>query len=412
MVMTHTYAKKFESYVIDVRRDLHKIPELSWQEEKTLDYIRRELQEIATQSRFPLHIEERKGGIWVDLDIDPSYKRLLFRADIDALPIQEETGLPFASRHPGCMHACGHDTHTAMLLGACKAIVTGDLPLVHNIRFVWQRAEENAWTTSGGEVLASEGVCDGVDAAYALHIGATFEAGRFYSKPGVGLANAAHLNIEIRCPGGHTMHPHGGANAIDVATDIHLALRGLPLRIVGPLHPVSFVPTMSQSGSAPNIMPNKAVLFYSLRNILSESDRDRLVEAIREKVASVTKTYGGTAVSDFTFYPGFPPLINDPDAYAATRDTLEGHRLKTGLAEITFAGEDFAYYLKKRPGAFWTLGARQGEAWDHHTSLFNPDERQFVKGVEFWLALATTACVAGDWDRSGAEQSELLRINT
>jgi amidohydrolase len=382
-------SKCMEAYTIGVRRILHSMPELGWEEEKTLSYIITQIQAIAATSDLRISLEIKEGGIWVDVDVDPHKPRLLFRADVDALPIEEETGLPFASKHPGVMHACGHDCHSAMLLGALKAIGESLIIPELNLRFVWQRSEEYTSYRSGGKTLVKEGVCEDVDAAFALHISSIETAGLFSSKPGIFMANSAQIQFGIVCSGGHVMRPEIGSNAIYIMNDIQNALRGFEGLFFPPNEPIAFVPSIARAGGAANIRPAHADMCFAIRNFLTTDKRAKFVQAVKEKILTIAKSYPTGDLSYFTFHEGYPPLSNDDNEYRRVDDLLTDQGFKTKQSGLVFAGEDFSYYLKEVPGSFWVLGARQEPAWDHHTSRFNPDERYLWQGVAFWLALAT-----------------------
>ncbi|MCI5051794.1 MAG: M20 family metallopeptidase [Simkaniaceae bacterium] len=375
-----------ESYTIDIRRKLHEIPELSWEEEKTLELIHSEIEKILSQSPFDHSIEVKKGGIVVDINIDPKLPRRLLRADCDALPIEEKTHLPYSSKNPGVMHACGHDCHSAMLLGALKGLSKPK----YNLRFVWQRAEEQCFPMSGGCTLVKkENLLDGVDEVYGLHIISNYQKGTFYSAPTKLMANSGFFEMRIETAGGHVMNPHIEANAIDVSVDIHTALRGLPVRVLGPIEQVSFVPTISKAGQTANIRPSSVDLCYSFRNFSDHDNRKKFVHALQERVENIINGYSNAKLTKFEFIEGYPPVINDPESYEKVNEALLKAGYKTELQSPLFCGEDFAYYLEKRPGAFWLLGAKQGEGWDHHTPLFNPDESAMIHGVNYWLSLSS-----------------------
>jgi len=386
-----TISKHYQDYVTQVRRHLHQYPELGWQEKKTLSFLQNEVSQIVKKSRFSWSIEEKKGGLVVDITHNPTYDTILLRADIDALPIQEETGLSFTSKHPGIMHACGHDCHAAILLGALKAICEHTLPLQHNLRFVWQRAEENLLTDSGAAALIQEGVLKNIAKVYGLHITSKEDLGCFVSRPGPLMSNSTHIRFKIKCLGGHVMNPDKGSNAIDIMTDIHSHLRGLILSLLGPKEPVSFVPSVSHAGMAPNIMPSQAYAIYSFRNFLSLEKRNRFIHQLKERVLSLIRLYADASLESFECCPGYPILENHPDDYELSRQMLLDNGCHVATTRLMFSGEDFSYYLQKCPGCFWLLGAAQGACYDHHTSFFSPSEEVFWQGVLFWLTLATSA---------------------
>lgn len=381
-------AKSYQDYTVQIRRHLHQYPELSWQETQTIAFLKKEVQKICQATYLDTHLEEKKGGLVLDITIDPSFDRIMFRADIDALPIQEQTGLSFQSQHDGIMHACGHDCHAAMLLGGLKALCEHPLTLKHNLRFVWQRAEENPLTDSGAKTLIQEDVLKDISKVYGLHITSRESLGAFVSKPGPLMSNSAHIHFKIKCMGGHVMNPDQGSNAIDIITDIHTHLRGLVLSSLGPKEPISFVPSVSHAGSASNIMPNQGHATYSFRNFLSYEHREQFVKMLKERILSLIHLYPDAELQSFEFYPGYPVLENNMEEYELSHKLLLEHGFNSLIPKLMFSGEDFAYYLQERPGCFWLLGAAQGPQFDHHTSLFNPNEEALWMGVCFWMLLA------------------------
>lgn len=384
----HEISKYFEPYTISLRHKLHEIPELGWEEEKTLQLIQKELEISISESERKFEVTKASGGIWVDYEVDPSLPWVLFRADIDALPIQEETNLPFQSKHPGKMHACGHDCHTAMLLAAFKAFTKDLIRPFANIRFVWQRAEEFSMQKSGGRLLVDEGVCENIDHVYGLHIAATLSPGKFYSRPGTMMANTDQIKFSIECSGGHVMRPDLGSNAIYIMNDILNSLRGYEGIFFSPQEPIAFVPSISQSGVAANVRPNQADMCFALRNFQSPQRVKDFVCSVEERVRSITSTYNTARITSFEHIEGYPMLQNDPDSVRHVQTALNMANIDTEEAELMFSGEDFTYFLQEKPGSFWCFGARQGQAWDHHTAKFNPDERYLHLGVSFWMILS------------------------
>ncbi len=379
-------AHTLEAEAIEIRRHLHMYPELSWKEDATLLYLKEKIEDLKKNALYLILVEEKKGGLIVDLEIDSSFKRLLFRADIDALPITEETNLPFSSQHSGVMHACGHDMHASMLYGALKACAHHKLPLKYNLRFVFQRAEEVE--LSGGKSLVEAGACEGVDKVFGLHISSTTKLGLLMSNPGQMLANPCNFSFTIKALGGHVSSPHEGSNAIDIATDIHLFLRNYIQNHVAMKERVCLVPSISQAGVACNVMPGHAFLCYSLRNFLQGSEKKELLNKIQQHLHSVAKLYEATKIENFVINDGFPILENNKKVFNESFNLLKSFGLQVGQIPSMFAGEDFAYFLAEKPGCFWMLGAKQGHGYSHHTSQFNPDEKAIAQGILFWLLLA------------------------
>ena len=381
-------AKSLEVYTINLRRAFHKIPEPSWKEEKTLALLKSELSKIILKSIYPTKIVEAKGGLWVDLIVDRSLPWILFRADLDALPIEEETGLPFSSVHKGYMHACGHDCHTAMLLASFHAIATCMIVPKSNIRFVWQRAEECGESPSGGSLLVQEGVCNNIDFVYGLHVSSTLESNAFYSRQTLMMANSCYIEFTIICSGGHVMRPDLVSNAISLMGDVLNHFKGFEKLYFGPDELVAFVPSIATAGTKSNIRPNSAHFCFAIRNFLPEAKRNAFIKAIKEKLETITLLYPSAHLASFDFTPGYPALYNDPENHLFVERALQEQEFKTLDSPLLFAGEDFSFYLQQTPGSFWLLGAKQDPIFDHHTAKFNPDESTLYQGVAFWLTLA------------------------
>lgn len=380
----------------EYREHLHRNPELRWEENNSLAFVEETLRSFRQDSVLPA---ERviiqsclTGGLILDIIFPDTTTWLGCRADIDALPIHEETGLPFTSRFPGKMHACGHDLHSGWLLAAAKAVLEGAVQPKHNLRFVWQRAEENPITESGGARLVREGLCTGIDHFVGLHVLATGERGKFLSREGTMLANSDRLQITIKCRGGHIAFPSRGSNAIDIATDIHIALRGLAARYFSPNEPRAFAPCVTNSGTASNVRPSECVIWYGNRHYLEESGRQRWEGAIERTVRAVVAQYPDASVS-IDFVHGHPALVNDAESVRFVNKALHNNGLATGVTEQIAGGEDFAHIIKAaQAGSFWYLGAAQDELGDdspdHHEPKFNPAD-VYEEAITFWLSLMT-----------------------
>ncbi len=376
------------------RRALHRIPEVRWEESQTLATIRSVAEALVSASplRDKVEMGDWKGGLVIDVTAAPGAGRILFRADVDGLEIREDTGLPYASEHPGFMHACGHDMHAAMLLGALAAICRSAEPPGTNLRCVFQRAEENPVTQSGGACLVSEGVLQGVTEAHALHVWATSPLGRFESRPGAAFGNSDRLRILIETSGGHVATPGAGVNALDIVTDILIGLREYGEHTLGPKGSFSLAPAIVKAGTASNVRPATAEMWFAARNLLPPGERARFHEALTDRVHAIAARYRDPRLKvTVNVIRGHPMLENSVGPYERVRHTLERAGMTTAVGEPLLAGEDFAYYLEAQggvPGALWLLGANQPACGDLHTPKFNPDERALEYGVLFWLLLA------------------------
>ena len=381
-------AKNQEDYIIKIRRQLHQYPELSWKENNTLKLIKKEIASILKNKTAQIKsysVKNTKGGIWVDININKKLDRLLFRADIDALPIQEKTKLSFESKNKNVSHGCGHDVHTAMLLGALRAIVTDPkcTVLKHNLRFVFQRAEEypNKKGMQGAEEIIKENVLQGVNEVYALHTAFSKKPGTFYSKPGPAMASSDEIEIKIETSGGHAAMPERGQSALKLAIKIIEESE----KYCRKNDKVVFEPTIFNSGDVANIIPSKSTITYSLRTFLVELELKKFLKKFESKVKNIDKT---AKIIFNRNYPS-PSLINTDKYYKKSRAILLKAKLKLEKDKKMFVSDDFAYYLQKCPGTYWALDVWQKNSGPHHSPNFNPDEKIFWKGVLFWVLLAT-----------------------
>ncbi len=391
-------------FVMTTREWLHQNPATRWEEDTRLDYVARGIVPTSNKYRTVQVLPEFTGGLVVDVTfhhIRPDRDRIMLRADIDSLPITEATGLPFASQRTGLMDACGHDIHSAALLGAYHALVDGaQLRPMSNLRFVWERAEENPGTDprpeSGAEVLIGEGVLDGISAVYGLHIWNSPQTGTpgvFMSRPGGFLGNSGRLMFTVNGTGGHVAMPHGKVNALRVAHAIQSRLDTFIAHNIAPTDPAALEPTGIQAGKgleSSNIMPSAATMTYGFRTALPRHEHEWLIKQVVEQARTVAEA-NGALLSDIKIVGGHPALINTHDEYHWVAGTLRQQGEETEEHPIVLGGESFAHYLYRKPGAFWMLGSHgSNSGGDHHTPTFNPNPDVFHKMVKYWLVLATS----------------------
>lgn len=379
----------FESYAIKAYRQLHRIPELGMEESLTYALIVKKLRVLLKHATLPFSIREAKGGIIVDLPglVEGPFK--LFRADIDGLPIDERTNLPFTSKHPGFMHACGHDGHSAMLLAYLRVATSHpDLRPLSPIRLIWQRSEERGPRYSGALKLIEEGVLENVSHVYALHLNSLGQLGDFLSKPGPFLAATGELFIEIGAQGGHVMRQDIYPSALDIATQITLHLNTWRHHLPSPFQECRIIPTVLQTGDAVNIRPSQAKLALAIRHYMEEKEENTLLILIKHEIEKLLSGAPKTRLIRFDFEPGYRPTVNTPSEFTTLYETLNQ---TSGVCKETnplYAGEDFGYFLAKRPGCYFQLGAQLGDGVDHHSPYFVIDEAALIKGVAFWLFLS------------------------
>jgi hippurate hydrolase len=306
------------------------------------------------------------------------------RADMDALPIHEETGLPFASEVDGKMHACGHDGHTSMLVGAAHALCGMRERLNGTVKFFFQPAEEGG---GGGRVMVEEGVADDVDSVFALHLWPGLPFGTAATKAGPIMAAADSFEMTVRGRGGHGAFPHQTADAVVMAAQIVTALQTLVSREVDPVEPAVVTVGEIGAGSAFNIIPETARLGGTVRT-LDEDLRRRMPERIEQLARGIAQGMRGDAELAYNF--SYPVTLNDGGAAQAALGVigeLFGEENTLELANPAMGGEDFAFFLEKIPGAFIWLGVGEDVSY-LHTPTFAFDEEILPQGSALLTALA------------------------
>lgn len=363
--------------VIEWRRHLHSHPELSHMEYQTTEFLASVLKDHGMEPQlFP------GTGLMVDIGPEDD-SRLAFRADIDALPLTESTGLPFASEVPGVAHSCGHDVHTVIALALACALNTVELPL--GIRVIFQPAEE---VMSGGatDVIAHGGL-DGVDAIYAIHVEPKLKVGRIGVRAGAITSASDVIEIRVKGEGGHSARPHLAADVVYALGKLVVDLPGLLSRRIDPRTGTVLVFGTINAGYAPNAIPGSGSVTGTLRTADISTWRD-----MRPLIAElVEQVLAPTGVSHELIYnPGVPPVLNDDVATAllasAARDIDPQSVVQ---APQSSGGEDFSWYLEHVPGSMARLGcwSGQGTKQDLHQSDLVVDERAIGVGVRLFGAL-------------------------
>jgi hippurate hydrolase len=370
--------------IIALRRDIHREPELGFDTERTAQKV------LAALDGLPLDIETgvARNGIVATL-WGGEGPTVALRADMDALPIEEETGLPFSSEIEGRMHACGHDGHTSMLVGAAHALSQRDLRdrLNGTVKFVFQPAEEGG---GGGRVMVDEGVADDVASIFALHLWPGLPFGKVATKAGPIMAAADAFEMEIRGSGGHGAMPHLAADAVVIAAQVVTTLQTVVSREVDPVEPAVLTVGEIGAGTAFNIIPEKARLGGTVRT-LNPDLRERMPGRIEALARGVAKGMRGDANLDYTF--SYPVTVNEEaaaDRVLEVAEDLFGAESVLELPNPSMGAEDFAFYLEKVPGAFIWLGIGE-EVSGLHTPKFAFDEKVLPRGSALLAALALEA---------------------
>jgi amidohydrolase len=370
--------ESFGEKIVALRRDIHREPELGFDTEKTSEKV------LAALEGLPLEIETGIAQNGIVATLRGEGPTVVLRADMDALPIEEDTGLPFASEIEGRMHACGHDAHTSMLVGAAHALSGMRDRLNGTVRFVFQPAEEGG---GGGKVMVEEGVADDVSSIFALHLWPGLPFGKVATKAGPIMAAADAFEMEIKGSGGHGAMPHLAADAVVIAAQVVTALQTVVSREVDPVEPAVLTVGEIGAGTAFNIIPEKARLGGTVRTLNADL-RERMPERIEEIARGVARGMRGDADLDYNF--SYPVTVNDEGAASralGVAEKLFGGESVLELPDPSMGAEDFAYFLEKVPGAFIWLGVGE-DVSGLHTPQFAFDEEVLPRGSALLAALA------------------------
>lgn len=373
-------AEQALDYIVEQRRWCHQNPELSLEEVQTTEHIAAELQKMGYTEiqRFPDHTglcAMLRGG-----KAEKACRTVALRADIDALPVEEKTGLPFASRNKGVMHACGHDCHIAMMLGTLQILrhMTDD---IHGeIRIVFQPSEENG---QGAKMMIGTGVCEGVDGAFAMHIWSEVDAGTVSCEPGPRMANTDWFRVDVRGTSCHGAMPQRGHDAIMVAAEIVNALQTIVAREISPYEPAVVTVGELHGGTARNVIAGSAYLTGTVRTY-SEAAHNVVPDHIRRIVEHTAAALGAEAeLTDYTI--ANYKVENEPTASERCHTAVVKLLGEEGVGHYrgTLSGEDFSEYLRRVPGMLAFLGCRNpaiGATYAQHSCFYKIDETVLAKG--------------------------------
>ncbi|WP_145036416.1 amidohydrolase [Paenibacillus sp. Y412MC10] len=364
---------------IEIRRHLHRYPELSNEEFETTQLIRGWLEEAGIRvAGYPLGT-----GVIAEVGGFQEGPIIALRADIDALPVQEETGLPYASTISGKMHACGHDFHTAALIGTAYALKQREQELRGTVRLIFQPAEEKA---KGAKQVIDSGALEGVQAIFGMHNKPDLPVGTIGIKEGPLMAAADGFVVEVAGKGSHAAVPEAGLDPIVTASHIITALQSIVSRNVSPLKSTVISVTKLHSGTAWNVIPDKALLEGTIRTF-DDDVRHQVLERFGQVVQGVAAAFGATAA--VRWIEGPPPVHNDRKlaelGYAAAAEA--GYEAVIPVPSP--AGEDFAVYQREVPGLFVFMGTAGTQEWHH--PAFDLDERAIPVSIDFFTRLAERA---------------------
>ncbi len=373
--------------MVEWRRHLHRHPELSFQEAQTKAYIVRQLEQL---------------GVPVDGSIQSGYSvvaiieggqpgpTIALRADIDALPIEDEKSCEYRSTAEGVMHACGHDAHTATLLGVAAYLAERRSSLRGNVKLLFQAAEEVS--PGGAKPLIEAGVLKEVDAVYGVHLWTPFPSGHIYTRPGPFMAAADEFQLTILGRGGHGGLPHQTTDSILIASHLVVNLQSIVSRNIDPTEAAVISVGAIKGGAAFNVIAERTSLLGTVRTFEAEV-RDYTERRIQEVAEATCAMFGAQVRTEYK--RGYPPVVNSPAEAARALEAAErvAGRERTGECGLIMAGEDFAYYLQERPGCFVFIGAGKSGSAPHHHPMFDIDENAmltaalwFIEIVHSWLA--------------------------
>jgi amidohydrolase len=376
--------RKVKDVVVGWRRHLHRNPELSFREEETSRFVHETLRSfggLELSRPTPTSVVARLVG-------DRPGPTVALRADMDALPITEENDSEFVSRNPGVMHACGHDGHTAMLLGAARILAGMRDEISGEVRFLFQHAEETY--PGGAEEMVRAGAMEGVDAVIGIHLWSGLPAGKVGIVHGPMMASPDTFEISIKGAGGHAAMPHQTVDAIAIGAQVVTNLQHVVSREIDPTENVVVSVTKFVAGTTHNVIPGTVEMTGTVRTLKPEV-RDRVPGIMERIVKGITAAHG--ASYSFAYQRGYRPVINDDEVTGVVertaRETLGDEAVE--IMSANMGGEDFSALQQAAPGTFFLVGAgneEEGVVYPHHHPCFAIDESALPVGVRMFVCAA------------------------
>ncbi len=380
----YTQAQQLTDQIVAWRRDIHMHPELGFQEQRTARLV------ADTLAEFGIEAQTGVGKTGVVGYLGEGSPVIGIRADMDALPIEEENDLPYRSQTPGVMHACGHDAHTAILLGVAKMLSEMPDRPPGQVRFLFQPSEENSDEDdkSGAVRMIEDSALEGVDAVIALHVASDLPAGVITVEDGYSTANEDSFAVVLKGTGGHGAMPHQAVDPTFILAQVLNALQGIRSRHVDPTKAAALSIGEIHAGKASNVIPSQVYISGTMRSF-DDATRQQLRDELA-RTLEISRVLGG----DFTLRirPGYPSNYNEPTVAAMMRAATTAMIGEAGVMapEKMMGAEDFAFMTRKAPGAMFMLGAAVGDfSRPHHTPVFNIDESTLPLGA---AVLADVTC--------------------
>ena len=381
--------KDLQDEIVTMRRDLHQIPEIGGDLPETKAYVIKKLTEMG----IPFTENKSDSGLMAEIRGEKPGKTIALRADMDALPIQEANEVEYISRHEGIMHACGHDVHTAMLLGAARVLSENKERIPGTVRLLFQTDEEGS---RGAERTIKEGGIQGADAVFGTHIGTILSkdipSGTMVCTPGCCMASFDKFVIRVKGNGCHGSTPEKGVDPINIASHIVINLQEIVAREIAATKPAVLTIGHMEAGFAYNVIPSEALIEGTIR-ALEEDVRQELARRIKEVAEATARTFRGEV--EYEMIWGAPPVISDPEMAAlaadCAREVVGESRVIDRVDAPNMGGEDFAYFLNQVPGAFMFLSSSNPEKHTdvpHHNPSFNVDEDVLWIGSAMFVKIA------------------------
>lgn len=373
--------------IVEIRRDIHRHPEIGFEVARTAGIAAGELEKLG----IPVQTGVGKSGVVGDLTVPGATRRIALRADMDALPMQELRQVPYKSLFDGKAHMCGHDAHTAMLIGAARVITELKDHLKANVRFIFQPNEENL--PGGAPAMIADGALEGVDEIFGLHVWPPIPTRSFGICQGPALGQPDVFEIEITGVGGHAAVPHLTVDPVVIGAQFVSNIQSIVARNVDPLQSAVVSVTRFHAGTTHNVIPQSAHIVGTVRTFDKEVQR-MIRNRLKNMLAALTASHGAQYRFDYT--EGYPVCFNHP---ASVEKALAATRAIAGEARVHYpqtpvlGGEDFAYYTQKIPGCFIFLGIRNPEkdiVYMCHDPRFDVDEDAMVEGMALHATLALT----------------------
>ena len=379
----YNVAAKYKEYQIEMRRYFHANPELSWKEFNTSNVIKQELDKMG----IPWRKCGGETGVLATIKGNRPGKTFLIRGDMDALEVEEKTGLAFASKIKGVMHACGHDCHISMMLTAAQILSDMQNELCGTVKLAFQPAEE---VVEGALAMIKEGALDGVDGCFAIHVWSDIESGRVFCNGGSAMASSDHFIIDVLGKGGHGSAPHQCIDVAIASSAIITNLQTIVSREISPLSPAVVTVGTVEIGNRWNCIPEKAHIEGTTR-AFTKDIRQSFPARLSRIAEETARAFRAEAKSEYVYLTG--PTVNDNDMAEFVQEAAR--KVISNDAPITIppvtGGEDFAYFIDQVPGAVALLGVRNekvGSIWPQHSNKYCVDEEMLIRGAMLYAQVA------------------------